>query len=50
VNAPICIDPEAYEKYRIEDVPSIVIIAGEKYHKITGNIRMDKALSLFNEL
>lgn len=50
VNAPISIDPEAYEKYGIEVVPSIVIIEGEQYDKISGNIRMERAFSLFNKV
>jgi conjugal transfer pilus assembly protein TrbC len=46
INAPIYIDPDACERYRIEMVPSIVFAEGEKFHKIVGNIRMEKAFDL----
>lgn len=49
VNAPILIDPEAFEKYAIKAVPTVVLINGEKYDKITGNILLKTVLKSFAE-
>jgi len=49
VSAPIYIDPEAYEKFGIEAVPTVLALNGTKYDKVAGNIRLDAALKMFNE-
>ncbi len=49
VNVPIYIDPEAYEKYEIQGVPSTVLLDGEKYDKMTGNIHLEAILRAFKQ-
>ncbi len=49
INAPIYVDPEAYHKYGIQAVPTTVLLDGEKYDKITGNIHLEAALRAFKE-
>ena len=49
VNAPIYIDPESYEKFKIEAVPAVVALDGMKYDKVAGNTHLDATLKLFNE-
>lgn len=49
VTAPITIDPEAYQKYDIMVVPSLVLRRGEDYDKVTGNIRMMDIERLFKD-
>lgn len=45
LNAPIQIHPQLFEKYVVEQVPSIVVAEEEKYDKITGNLSLACALS-----
>ena len=47
VKAPIVIDPEAYSKYGIEAVPAVVQLDGQKYDKMSGNIRLEEVLRRF---
>jgi conjugal transfer pilus assembly protein TrbC len=47
VRAPIRIDPEAYEKYAIEAVPTIVVSTDAGYNKIVGNASPDWVLAMF---
>lgn len=49
VNAPICIDPEAYERFGIEAAPTVVALNGKEYDKVAGNIHLEAALRMFNE-
>lgn len=49
VNVPITIDPEIFEKYKIDCVPSVVLQDGEKYHRIAGNISLDGIMRKFDE-
>ena len=49
VHAPILIDPEAFEKYAIKAVPTIVLINGEECDKMTGNIPVKTVLRSFAE-
>jgi conjugal transfer pilus assembly protein TrbC len=43
--APIDIDPEAFEKYKIDAIPAFVLEDGKSWDKIEGNLRLDAALS-----
>lgn len=45
VNVPIQIYPQLFQKYAIEQVPSIVVAEEEKYDKIAGNMSLAWALS-----
>ena len=47
VYAPICIDPQSYEKYQIDAVPAVLLIEGDTYDKIQGNIFLETALRKF---
>ncbi len=49
VTAPICIDPEAYGRYGVQEVPTTVLLNGEKYNKIAGNIYLETVLKIFKE-
>jgi len=49
INAPIQIDPEAFDKYQIDAVPAVVQETPDGYHRLVGNIRLDEALRLFAE-
>lgn len=49
VYAPISIDPESYEKYSIQSVPTVVRLDGEQWDKISGNIRLETVLRIFAE-
>lgn len=49
VHTPISVDPESYEKYRIQSVPSIVLLEGEKHDRVAGNVRMETVLRIFVE-
>ncbi len=44
VNAPIDIDPAAFEEFEIDSVPAIVLEDGKKTDTIQGNLRLDAAL------
>lgn len=47
--ASIQIDPEAFEKYAIDAIPSIVLTEDSQYDKMTGNISLSHALKVFSE-
>lgn len=47
VHAEILLDPPAFEKYKIQAVPTIVFDDGEQYDKIAGNIALPSALNIF---
>lgn len=49
VKIPIQIDSEAYEKYKIETVPSLVFLKPGKQHKISGNIGLEACMRIFME-
>ena len=49
VNAPISIDPEAYEKFGVNTTPTVVALNGKEYDKVAGNIHLEAALRMFNE-
>lgn len=49
INAPIQIDPEAFDQYDITAVPTLVIEDESGQDKIAGNIRLDAALRLVLE-
>lgn len=48
VNAPVIIDPEAFQMYSIDRVPTVVLREGEKYHKLAGNLSLEAVLRRFN--
>lgn len=47
INAPIQIDPLAFEKYGIEQVPAFVQSEEELFNKVVGNIPLSTVLELF---
>ncbi|MBX9744368.1 MAG: type-F conjugative transfer system pilin assembly protein TrbC [Chlamydiales bacterium] len=47
INAPIQIDPLAFEKYGIEHVPAFVQTEGQMFNKVVGNIPLSTVLELF---
>jgi len=49
INAPVQIDPEAFELYRISVVPTISLEEETHRDQISGNIRLDAALQKFLE-
>ena len=49
VLANIDIDPELFEKYNIDSIPTIVLIEDDKFDKVSGNIPIKSALKLFAE-
>lgn len=44
IQAPIQIDPDAFDFYGVSSIPTIVIEDGSNSDKITGNIRLESAL------
>ncbi|NNM43648.1 MAG: type-F conjugative transfer system pilin assembly protein TrbC [Chlamydiae bacterium] len=46
VKAPIVIDPEAFEKYAIYQVPSFVLEKDGIFDKVEGNLNLDASLTL----
>lgn len=46
VNASIRIDPEAFQKYNIQAVPTLIVERGGEFDKVSGNIRPQDALNL----
>jgi conjugal transfer pilus assembly protein TrbC len=50
MNATVQIDPDAFEKFKIESVPSFIIVAGNKYDKISGNISFSFAQRELNRI
>lgn len=49
VQAEIVVDPEAFDRYEIQHVPSILLHHERKYDKVSGNIPVLSALTLFSE-
>lgn len=47
IKAPIRIDPEAYEKYEIMEVPAAVFLEEKKYNKIVGNTLLENKPDFF---
>jgi len=47
--APILIDPEAFENFNIERVPTFALKNGESFEKYEGNIPLSDSLRLFSE-
>tara|TARA_B110000091_G_C13434543_1_gene317455 strand:+ start:148 stop:534 length:387 start_codon:yes stop_codon:yes gene_type:complete len=45
----IQIDPVAFKKYSIMQVPSVVVEDGNKFDVITGNIKIEQALEYISE-
>lgn len=46
VQAPIDIDPESFETYRIDAVPAIVLRDANQFDQLFGNTRLDAALQM----
>jgi type-F conjugative transfer system pilin assembly protein TrbC len=49
IYAPILIDPEAFERYAIDAIPSVVLFDGSKYDKLVGNRLLLSSLQLLAE-
>ncbi len=49
IYAPILIDPEAFERYAIDAIPSVVLFNGSKHDKLVGNRVLFSSLQLFAE-
>ena len=41
----IIIDPEMFKTYQIQSVPSFVVVSGNKYDKLSGNVTLKYAMS-----
>lgn len=48
IQAEVILDPQAFEKYDIQLIPTILLRKEEKYDKIAGNISLPSALSLLS--
>lgn len=44
MKTPVWLDPISFRNYKIESVPAFVVVDGEEYHKISGNVSLDYAL------
>jgi|GEM_PF-1897477 conjugal transfer pilus assembly protein TrbC len=49
ISAPILIDPEAFENFNIERVPTFALKSGESFEKYEGNVPLRDALRIFSE-
>ncbi len=49
IYAPILIDPEAFERYAIDAIPSVVLFDESKHDKLVGNRVLLSSLQLFAE-
>jgi type-F conjugative transfer system pilin assembly protein TrbC len=49
IQAEILLDPESFEKYAINAIPSAVLENGKCHDKIAGNIKLSVTLALFAE-
>ncbi len=49
IRAQILLDPEAFEKYEITAVPTLILIQDSKYDKSVGNVHIPYILTLFSE-
>lgn len=49
VFAKITIDPESFDKYHVDAVPSFILEEGNHFDKITGHIQLAAALKIFSE-
>jgi len=49
IRAEILLDPEFFEKYEIRAVPTLVLDNEEQHDKVSGNLKVSAALSLFAE-
>jgi len=47
IQADILFDPESFEKYAIDAIPSVVLDDGKSHDKVTGNLKLTATLSLF---
>jgi len=47
VRAQILIDPESFEKYTVQSIPTVILDTGENFDKLSGNLKLPAILSLF---
>jgi type-F conjugative transfer system pilin assembly protein TrbC len=47
IQAEILLDPESFDKYAINAIPSVVLEDGKHHDKIAGNIKLPVTLALF---
>ncbi|MCB1107314.1 MAG: type-F conjugative transfer system pilin assembly protein TrbC [Chlamydiia bacterium] len=47
INAPILIDPDSFEEYEVEEVPTIILRGEKTFDKMTGNVPISYALETF---
>ncbi len=50
MNTPVQIDPQLFDRFQIERVPTFVLVEGSEHHKITGNISLEYALDTLSKL
>lgn len=49
VNAPIVIDPDAFDRYYIDAAPTLVLVKEDSFDKVAGNIPIPLALQKISE-
>ena len=49
INAPVVVDPDAFEKYQITAVPTFVLEKEGGFRKVVGNVSVDYALEKLRE-
>ena len=47
VYAPISIDPDAYKRYQIKSVPTLILDTGSTFDQAIGNVPIPTSLRLF---
>ncbi len=49
ITAPVQLNPKLFEKYQVELSPSILLLEGDRYDKITGTVSITYALEQFEK-
>ena len=49
IEAPVTVDPYAFEKYQVTSVPTFVLEQARGYRKVVGNVTVDYALKTLRE-
>lgn len=49
MKTPLSIDPDLFEKYHIKEVPTIILQGAKTVDKLTGNLPIESALTIFAE-
>jgi type-F conjugative transfer system pilin assembly protein TrbC len=49
LRVPVDIDPDAFDRYQVEEVPTIILKKGGQFDKVIGNVPIGTALRLMAE-